>query len=109
VLKFADTAIHETISAGLSEILRNAQAYFQTFNTHDEFVLVISNAKVNPGNRLEFQPTFMEPREERGENTGREVAILVFPGLFKVRQDTRVCMVKSKVLCRDDPGLQDLV
>lgn len=108
MLKFADTAVHETITAGLNEILRNAQTYLQTYNTHKDFMLVISNAKVNPANRLEFQPTFMEPREESGEGTGREVAILVFPGLFKVRQDTRVCMVKSKVLCRDDPGLQDL-
>ena len=43
----------------------------------------------------------MESRNE-SESDGREVGILVSPGIFRVRDSLRVCMFKARGICRDN-------
>ena len=104
VQRYADPTVHDAVGTGLDEILQNAQALLNSFSTQPDVVFTISNPKRVVNAALQFVRDFMESRSE-SEDDGREVGILVFPGLFKVRGGIRVCMFKAKVICRGEAGL----
>ena len=101
---YADPAVHDRVGTGLNEILQLAQALLDSFSTQSGVVFTISNPKRITNAPLQFARDIMESRNE-SDSDGREVGILVFPGLFKVRDTLRVCMFKAKVICRDEAGI----
>ena len=105
VQRYADPTVHEAVGTGLDEILQNAQARLNSFSTQPDVVFTISNPKRIVNAALQFVRYIMELRDESGDE-GREVGILVFPGRFKVRGGTRVCMFKAKVICRGEARLE---
>ena len=104
IQRYSDPTVHDDIGTGLDEILRNAQALLSSFSTQPNVVFTISNPKRIVNVALQFVRSMMDSRDE-SDDEGREVGILVFPGLFKARGGTRVCMFRAKVICRGEAGL----
>ena len=104
VRRFADSSVRNEVGTGLDGILRNAQALLNSFSTQPGVVFTISNPKIVVNAPLKFVRDFMKSGGGGGDGR-REVGILVFPGLFKIRGGKRVCMFKAKVICRGEAGL----
>lgn len=96
VQRYADTTVRD-VSSGLDEILQNSHTLLHYLYTQPDVVFTISN----PKRLLEFNRDFMESRGG-GDGFEREVGVMVFPGLFKVTDSKRVCMLRARVICRDE-------
>ncbi|KAI5816997.1 hypothetical protein BZA77DRAFT_292978 [Pyronema omphalodes] len=86
----------------LGAILAMAVSLQKSFATQTA-TFTVSYPRVQDG-QCEFQTAMMEDKSN-GKNGGpskRLVGLLIFPGMFKVAEGVRTCMVKIKVICTDE-------
>jgi len=104
VLKFAtlESATQATVRAGLDSIFQTRNRIQQAFRTQADATFTITNPRAAQGGATYFNSlTMMEATDPGIAGEQRQVVILVFPGVFKVVPGFRTCMVKARVLCRD--------
>ena len=97
VQRFVDPSVHNTVGTGLDKILQNAQALPNSFSNQPDFIFTISNPKRTVNEPLNLNLDIMEPTG-KCDDDGREVGIMLFPGLFKIKGRKRVCIYKMKVV-----------
>ncbi|KAF8241607.1 hypothetical protein K440DRAFT_623360 [Wilcoxina mikolae CBS 423.85] len=75
----------------------------KAFETSQSATFTVSFPRVT-SNALDFNSLLMDDKS-RGGSAGsarRQVGVLIFPGVFKVTTGVRTCMVKVKVVCKDE-------
>jgi hypothetical protein len=102
VLSFAATETPvQQLESGLEDIFQTASSLFQTFQTQDA-AFFFSFPRLAPGETImKFNAVLMNDSGYDGEGE-RQVGLLIYPGLFKVADGFRTCLVKCKVDCIDE-------